>query len=136
VGCRSLRTCADKCKGDASRFIAGFPLTDDNYAHSVALLQAHYGQHHKIIHAHNEALLSLQKPSNSVASLQAFYDTLEQHRRALVSLGRASYSYGPLLTTSVLNILPPEIIKHMARDHHDSEWIIEDVMSGLLKEIR
>ena len=40
-------------QGDASRVIAGFPLTDDNYAHSVALLQARYGQHHKIIHAHN-----------------------------------------------------------------------------------
>ena len=56
--------------------------------------------------------------------------------RALSSLGRSSESYGPLLTTSVLNKLPPEIKKQMARDYHDSECSIEDDMSGLFKEIQ
>ena len=27
-------------QGDAARMIAGFPLTDDNFAHSIVLLQA------------------------------------------------------------------------------------------------
>ena len=73
---------------------------------------------------------------SSLPSLWAFHDTLEQHMRALSSLGRSSESYGPLLTTSVLNKLPPEIKKQMARDYHDSECSIEDDMSGLFKEIQ
>ena len=68
-------------RGDAARVIAGFPLTDDNYAHSIELLQARYGQPHKLVNAHMEALLTLEKPYNCLSSLQTFYDNLEQHMR-------------------------------------------------------
>ena len=64
-----------------------------------------------------EALLSLEKPSNSLASLQVFHDTLEQHMRSLSSLGKSSETYSSLLTPSVLSKLPVETKKHMARDH-------------------
>ena len=85
-------------QGDAAHTIASFPLTDDNYAHSVTLLQARCGQPHKLMNAHMEALLSLvvlslEKPSNSLASLQVFHDTLEQHIRSLSSLGKSSEIY-------------------------------------------
>ena len=83
-----------------------------------------------------DALLNLWKPSSSLASLQAFYDTIEQHMRALSSLGKTSESYETMLTPSVLNKLPVEVKKHMARDHSGFEWSINDVMSGLLREIR
>ena len=109
-------------QGDAAHTIASFPLTDDNYAHSVTLLQARCGQPHKLMNAHMEALLSLvvlslEKPSNSLASLQVFHDTLEQHMRSLSSLGKSSETYSSLLTPSVLSKLPVETKKHMARDH-------------------
>jgi len=59
-------------RGDAARVIAGLPLTDDNYVHSIELLQAQYGQTHKLVNAHMEALLTLEKPSNCLSSSQKF----------------------------------------------------------------
>jgi len=122
--------------GDASRVIAGFPLTDDNYEHSVTLLKDRFGQTFKLVNAHMEALLNLGKPTNSLSSLQAFYDSIEKHMRALLSLGKSSDSYGSLLTSSILAKLPTETKKHMAREHCNSEWSIVDVMAGMLKEIQ
>ena len=95
--------------GDATRVIAGFPLTDSNYAHFVALLRERFGQTYKLVNAHMGALLNLGKPSNTLPSLQAFHDSIEQHMRALSSLGRSSESFGPLLTSSILSKLPTEI---------------------------
>ena len=65
-----------------------------------------------------DALLNLGKPSNSLCSLQTFHDTIEQHMRALTSLGSAPESYS---APSVLSKLPVETKEHMARDDHDSE---------------
>ena len=75
-----------------------------------------------------DALLNLGKPSNSLSSLQAFHDTIEQHMRALTSLDKASESYGIMLVPSVLSKLPVETKKHIACDHHDSEWSIKDIV--------
>ena len=55
---------------------------------------------------------------------------------SLSSLGKSSEMYGSLLTPSVLSKLPSETKERMARDHHDSEWSIDIVMGGLLKEIQ
>ena len=122
--------------GDAARVIAGFPLTDLNYEHSVTLLKERFGQSYKLVNAHMEALLNLGKPSNSLSGLQAFYDSIEKHMRALSSLGKSSDSYGSLLTSSILAKLPIETKKHMAREHGNIEWNIDDVLAGTLKEIQ
>ena len=53
--------------GDTAHVIAGFPLTDHNYEHSVTLLKDRFGQSYKIVIAHMEALLNLGKPSNSLS---------------------------------------------------------------------
>ena len=81
-----------------------------------------------------EALLNLGKPSNSLSGLQAFYDSIEKHMRALSSLGKSSDSYGSLLTSSILAKLPIETKKHMACEHCNLEWNIDDVLAGILKE--
>ena len=78
--CNYLR--AQLCD-DAAHVIAGFPLTDSNYAHSVTLLEGRFGQPYKLVNTHMEALLNLGKPSNDLPSLQAFYDSLEKHMRAV-----------------------------------------------------
>ena len=56
--------------------------------------------------------------------------------RALSSLGKFSDSYGSLLTSSILAKLPIETKKHMAREHCNLEWSIDDVLAGILKEIQ
>ena len=119
--------------GNAARVIAGFPLTDHNYEHSVTLLKDRFGQPYKIVNAHMEALLNLGKPSNSLSGLQAFYDSIEKHMRALSSLGKSSDS---LLASSILAKLPIATKKHMAREHCNLEWNIDDVLAGILKEIQ
>ena len=58
--------------GDASRAIAGFPLTNNNYEQAVNLLKERFGQPSKIINAHMQALLDRSSPSYQLTSLQLF----------------------------------------------------------------
>ena len=41
---------------EAAKSIAGFPLTNDNYEHSIALLKERFGQMQKIVNAHMQVL--------------------------------------------------------------------------------
>ena len=116
--------------------MAGFPLTNANYEHSIALLTQRYGQPHKLIQAHMQALLDLPSPNNSLASLQLFHDSTKSHMRSLSSLGKNNDSYGTLLVPIILGKLPTEIKKNLARDHENREWTIDDLQSAILKEIR
>ena len=121
--------------GDAARVVAGFPLTDANYMHSIDLLKDRFGQSYKISNAHLDALLNLPKPSNNLASLQAFHDTIERHIRSLSALGQSSESYAILLIPCIFSKLPIETKRRMARDHPEARWSTE-VMAGIHKEVQ
>ena len=56
-------------RGDAARVIAGFQLTNDNYANSVTLVKDRFGLTYKLVDAHYQALRDLPSPSNNVSSL-------------------------------------------------------------------
>ena len=128
-----LRT---QLQGDAARVIGGFPLCDSNYEHCVALLKERYGQEYKLVDAHMEAILQVFTPSNNLSSLQSFYDTLQNHIRALTALGTPPETYGPMLTKVIQGKLPSEVKMRMARDHYDSKWTHDTLLDGILKEIR
>ena len=66
-------------QADAARTIAGLPLFEANYYHVITILQDRYGQHHKIVNAHMQALLEMPSSLNNFASLHTFYDTVESH---------------------------------------------------------
>ena len=68
-------------QGDAAGVIAGFPLTDANYGHSIALLQNYFGQPHKLVSTHMQALLDLPSP---VSTLKAYNSFTIQSRVILV----------------------------------------------------
>ena len=123
-------------EGDAARAIAGLPLTDANYAHSIALLEERYAQPHKLVNAHMKALLEMPSPTNSLASLRIFYDSVESHIQGLSSLGKSEHSYGDILVPVLLGKLSPDIRRNLAREHSNSQWILADLMTALLKEIR
>jgi len=72
-------------EGDAARAIAGLPLTESNYAHSITLLADQFGQPHNLVNAHMQALLSMPPPSNSLAGLHIFYDSGKPHSRIIVT---------------------------------------------------
>ena len=121
---------------DAARAIAGLPLTDANYVHSIALLEERYAQPHKLVNAHMKALLEMPSPTNSLASLRIFYDSVESHIRGLSSLGKSEHSYGDILVPVLLGKLSPDIRRNLAREHSNSQWILADLMTAILKEIR
>ena len=123
-------------QGDASRAIAGLPLTDANYDHAIALLTERYGQPHKIVHAHMQALLEISPPNNSLSSLQLFYDTIEAHIRGLAALGKSKDAYGAMAIPIVLGKLPVDVHRNLAQEHGNSEWTIEQLKDTILKEIR
>ena len=123
-------------EGDAARVIGGFPLTDDNYVPAVTLLQERFGKQFKIVDAHMDALLNVPAPSNTLNSLQSFYDTIQSHKRSLSTLGKSTDSYGTLLTSVILGKLPSDTKARMVRDHYDTEWTIDELMASILKEIR
>ena len=121
---------------EAAKSIAGFPLTNSNYEHSIALLRERFGQTQRIVNAHMQALLTLPNPSNNMISLRSFHDTIENHIRGLSALGHSRDSYGALLVPIILGKLPVEIKQNLARYHPAFEWSIDELKEALLKEIR
>ena len=122
-------------QGDASRAIAGLPLTEANYDHAIALLTQRYGQSHKIVQAHMQALLEINTPTNTLSSLQLYYDTIESHIRGLAALGKTEESYGTMLVPIILGKLPSDVCRNLAREHGNAEWTISQVKEAILKEI-
>lgn len=94
-------------EGEAARTAGGFPLTNANYEQSISLLKARFGKQQRIVNAHIQALLDLQAPTNTAASLQQLLDTIENHIRGLESLGKHKDSFGDFLVFSKL----PSVIR-------------------------
>ena len=122
--------------GDASRAIAGFPLTNNNYKQAVDLLKARFGEPQKIINNHMQALLNLPNPANDITSLQQFYDSMETHVRGLASLGKSQESYGDLLVPIIIGKLPNNLRRNLAREHDNLEWTFTQLRNAISKEIK
>ena len=122
--------------GDASRAIAGFPLTNNNYKQAVDLLKARFGEPQKIINNHTQALLNLPNPTNDITSLQQFYDSMETHVRGLASLGKSQESYGDLLVPIIIGKLPNNLRRNLAREHNNLEWTFTQLRNAISKEIK
>ena len=123
-------------QGEAARAVAGFPLTEGNYTHSVDILKERFGQNQTIVNAHMQALMNLPPPKNTVTELRAFYDSIEGHIRSLLSLGTTTESYGAMLIPVTLGKLPAEVRRNLAREQNRSEWTVKNLREALLKEIR
>ena len=113
--------------GEAQQTIAGFPLTNSNYDQAIKLLKDRFGQPHKIVNAHMQALLEIPPPSEHLDSFRSFYDILETHIRGLACLGKSQESYGDLLIPIVLGKLPTEFRKNLAREHGTLDWTIDQL---------
>ena len=72
-------------------------------------------------------------PSHGLASLQSFYNTIQIN---MTTLKQPPESYGALLTSVILNKLPPETKTNMARDHYDSQCTVDELLASILKKIR
>ena len=135
TGVQKLSYLRSQLQGEAARIIAGFQLTNANYQHSIDLLKERFGQPHKQIEAHMQALIDIHSPSGTVASLREFHDTIEGHIRSLASLGKSQDTYSSMLVTIILGKIPPKIKQNLARAHGRQEWKIDELQEAILTEI-
>ena len=83
-----------------------------------------------------QGLLNLPTPSNTLADLRAFYDSIESHIRGLSSIGITPESYGALLIPVSLGKLPADVRHNLAREQNKSNWSMDELREALLREIR
>lgn len=122
-------------EGPAASTIYGFSLTNANYTRAVSLLQERFGKRHKITHATMQALIQLPAPYNTISSMRQFCDKVETYVRGLESMGECQESYGSLLVPVILDKLPVDIRKNLAREHGDIDWYLNDLRQALNKEL-
>ena len=116
--------------------VAGLTPSNENYPVLVNLLTERFGSIPKIKAAYMRALYNIPKPEGHLKGLRHFYDSLESYVRGLEALGKAPDTYNDLLVCILLDKLPGEIRKNMARQHDQDEWTLEQLRKALRGEIR
>ena len=135
TGVQKLGYLCAQLRGEASRVIAGFQLTNASYADSVQLLKDRFGQPYKQIDAHMQALIDLPGLTNSLSSTRDFYDATESHIRSLSALGKTQDTYGSLLVPILLGKLRGKIKQNLARSHSKREWTINELRIAIRDEL-
>jgi len=102
---------------EAARTVEGFTLSNTNYQQAISLLEQGYGRKQKITAAYMSNLLQLPSPAANITDLRLFYDRLETNIWGLEALGEAQDSYGNLLIPIILERLPSETRKNLAREN-------------------
>ena len=117
--------------------IAGLAITSANYSEAIATLRKRFGNPQLIVNRHMEALLGVAAvPSHlNINRLRRLHDTVEAHVRGLHALGVPAESYGGLLTSVLVNKLPPEIRLIVSRETTAGRWDLDVVMKILEWEI-
>ena len=82
-----------------------------------------------------KALSEISSPSNTLSSLQLYYDTIQAHLRGLAALGKTEDSFATMLIPAILSKLPVDICRNLARDHGNKAWTMIEVKEAILKEI-
>ena len=135
TGVQKLSYLRAQLRGEASRVIAGFQLTNASYADSVQLLRDRFGKSYKQVDAHMQALIDLPGPTNSPSSVREFYDATESHIRSLAALGKTEDTYGSLLVPIILGKLPGKIKQNLARSHSKREWTLNELRIAIHDEL-
>jgi len=76
----------------------------------------------------------IASPTNSLSSLQLFYDTIESHIRGLKALGTTEESYGTMLIPIIMSRLPTEIRTNIACEYGNTAWTIDQLKDAVQKE--
>ena len=117
----------------AAEAIAGLTLTAANYDEAIATLKR-FGSPQLIVNRHMEALLNTAAVSShqDVKGLRKLHDSVEAHIRGLRALGSA---YGGMLSSVLVNKLPPEIKLIVSRDIAGGSWDLNEVMRLVEQEV-
>ena len=98
-------------KGAAHEAIAGLSLTSANYREAIDILKKHFGNVQQIKAKHMDILMNIEPATSSrdLKALRKLHDVVESNVRSLSTLGVDSASYGSLLSSVLLNKLPPDL---------------------------
>ena len=135
TGVQKLSYLRAQLRGEASRAIAGFQLTNTSYDDSVQLLRDRFGKSFRQVDAHMQALIDLPGPTNTPSSIRNFYDATESHIHSLAALGKTEDTYGSLLAPIILGKLPGKIKQNLARSHGKREWTLNELRAAICDEL-
>lgn len=119
--------------------ISGLTLTSANYDEAIEILRKRFGNKQLIINKHMEQLLSIDRVSSQhdVKGLRQLYDTIESNVRSLKSLDVKAESYGSLLSSVLMNKLPPELRLVASRKFGDTDsWDFADLLKVIEEEVQ
>ena len=114
-------------ESSAAEAVSGLTLTAANYDEAVATLKKRFGNKQLIVSCHMDVLMNFEAviSQHNTRGLRRLFDSVEAQVRGLKALGISSESYGSLLSSILLNKLPPEIrlivSRGLARRH--GTWI-------------
>ncbi|KAI9560589.1 hypothetical protein GHT06_011537 [Daphnia sinensis] len=121
-------------KGEAYLFVENLELTDANYAIAIDELKKTYGQKDVLIDAHLNKSDTLQpvKDANDFAALKIFYLNVQSHINALETLGVARNTFGRLLGSRLIKLVPHKLQAKLA----ESSANVSTNIDGVIKFIR
>ena len=124
-------------ESSAAEAIAGLTLTAANYDEAIATLKKRFGNPQLIVNRHMEALLSIAAVTthHDHKGLRKLHNSVEAHVRGLRALGVPPDSYGGLLTSVLVNKLPPEVRLIVSRATTRESWNLDEVMKIFEQEI-
>ncbi|XP_075527121.1 uncharacterized protein LOC142559408 [Dermacentor variabilis] len=98
--------------GKATAAIAGIQVTGANYTTVIELLKERFGRRDVLIQEHLTQLLDLPPVQNGKEhiGLSRLYDHLHRNIAGLRALGVKTDSYGALLSSALLRVLPTNLV--------------------------
>jgi hypothetical protein len=123
-------------KGEARLFVENLELTDANYQIAIDQLQATYGKKEVLINAHFDRLDALQplRDPKDVAPLRNLQLTIQSHICALENLGKPKTSYGSLLGTKLIKLVPYKLQEKWAEVATNDSTDIEKVLKFIREQ--
>ena len=121
----------------AAEAIAGLTLTAANYDEAIATLKKRFGNPQLIVNRHMDALLNTATVSShhDVKGLRKLYDSVEAHIRGLQALGISVSAYIGMLSSVLVNKLPPEIKLIISREIYGDSLDLDKVISIVEREV-
>ena len=122
--------------GVALEAVSGLTLSAPNYAEAISILEKRFGNRQQIITKHMDQLLNVDPVASpyNLRGLRHLFDSVESHVRCLKSLGVTADSYGSLLSSVLLNKLPPDIRLLVSRKVPEDDWSLDVLLKELEEE--
>ncbi|XP_075559900.1 uncharacterized protein LOC142591457 [Dermacentor variabilis] len=125
----------------AAAAIAGIQVTGANYTTVIELLKERFGRRDVLIQEHLTQLLDLPTVQNEKEhiGLRRLYDHLQRNIAGLTALGVKTDSYGALLSSALLRMLPTDLVvgyhKGLSAASRDDAISIKSLQAFLKTEV-